>query len=251
MDTNSKKLLIISLLPAFLALLFIMLVVFPAISNLNEIKQNLKTEKDASAEFKEKISALQEKNVDLKRVQQLQIDLKDFDARFPLKDDTEIVLYDFQKIAGATGTKITEWKANKDLQTIDINENELKNKKTSQQSDESKPRKRKNTQEGTTLKMSTISVTLNVVGFYDNILNFMEKIENYQRKALIEDISVENYKKIPGINHTPVEMIVSFKIFKQNLQEVIPVNSTENNTAETEDTKGKDSKTDTNSSQEG
>jgi len=240
MDKNSQKLLIISLLPAFLALLFIMLVVFPAISNLNEIKQNLKTEKDTSNELKEKINTLQKKNAGLKRVQQLRIDLKDFNTRFPIKDDTEIVLYDFQKLAGISGIKITDWKANKDLQTIDINESDLKSKNTSQQSDESKPRKRKNAQEGTTLKISTISVTLNIVGFYDNILNFMEKIENYQRKALIEDISVENYKKISGINNTPVEMIVSFKIFKQNLQEVMGANSTESNVTKIDKNSGQE-----------
>lgn len=208
---KSKKIILISLLPALLTLIFIAYVVMPAIADLNETKNNLETEKAALAETQEKLILLKENSKLSKDVQKLKDKVFDFNVQVPPKDEIAVLLVDVGKFANDSNVKIlslnSETEKSLEIETPKINKNKIeteKNKKVS----------------NPPVLFSEIPLKLSVVGCYSDVLNFINEIENYQRKITITGISVSNYSKNKNIAKPEIEIVIDCLIYRLSEKEI-------------------------------
>ena len=222
---NSKKLLLLSLLPGLLTVMFILYVLVPAISKIDNTKQNLESEKAAYTDTQNKIDSFKANNRLFNEVQDLKATLADFDIKVPPKDELAIFLYDVEKFAGASKIKVSSvtTKAQNPVEIIDpakvAKENATAN------------RKKKKT-DVAPANLVEIPMEIMVIGYYPDVINFIKTLEAYQRRVMINGVMVSNFrddkdKAVPRVQMTIDCSVYSF--FKQP-EELLTSSTDANNT---------------------
>lgn len=209
--SKSQKIILISILPALLTLVFIVYFVAPAIGNMNKLKGELKEEQLAYAETQSKVESLKQDKKLLKKVEELRIKLFNFDTQVPAEDELAILLVDLEKFSKAFNVKVYTLNsgAEKTLEIIDpkeqLSEDKTKAKNT---------RKARKKVEDKPVTLVKIPLEIMVMGYYSDVLNFINTLENYQRKTSIESILVSNYRKDKDNIKPRVELTINCAVYK-------------------------------------
>lgn len=182
---KSQKLLLISFLPVFCALLFIIYVFVPTIQNLNQTQQELKEAQSSYNDNLAELDSLNQNKSLVKKLEKLSAELNTFEYQFPADNDLAIFLVDLEKYAQSYNAKIVTLSSEpaKDLDIVDTSKKTTKKKKKSAKKKNEFP-----------LQLSEIPITLNVVGYFSNVIKVVDFLEKYQRQVVIESIKINNEK---------------------------------------------------------
>lgn len=200
---KNKKIIILSLVPGLLTLVFAIYVTFPGIQHLKSSYENLQTEKKAMEQTQSSLSSLKRNDKLLNELFELRNHLYDFDVKVPTTDDMAVLLVDFDKIARAHSLKISSFKT-RPRKNVDMTDNKPGKKKSR------KSRK----PETPALQLVSIPVETGIVGNYPNILKFIKDIEKYQRKVIVRDVAIKDYKDDKELAAPRVEVTLSYTIYK-------------------------------------
>jgi len=216
---RTKKILLISIIPAALTLLFIIYILVPSIDKMNLASSELSKANNAFEENQVLYNDLKEKSRFNRELEDLKVKLADFDVKVPAENDLPILLYDLERFADSTNIRISNFKAEREKKLIIVDpkeEKKLKKKNTRKKSD-------KKSSENP-YDFAAIPVKLIITGQYLNTLKFINILQNYGRKIYIEDITVSENKPNDFSSRPDVEMQINLKIYKLSKvsQEVSP-----------------------------
>lgn len=203
---SSKKILLISLIPGILTLVFILYILLPVIGKMDRVKDNLEAEKASYSAIQSKIASFKADKALLNKIQKLKDEIPDFDIKVPPKNELAILLYDTEKFAGGAKVKISSvtTKTPKSVDIIDP--------KTIAQQNSNTQRKKKKTDD-TPAKLIELPLEIVVVGYYPDVLRFIGSIENYQRKVMVNGVSVENYSDDKDKPVPRVQMAIDCSVY--------------------------------------
>jgi Tfp pilus assembly protein PilO len=217
--SKSQKILLISLLPALLTLIFIMYAVMPALGSLTKAKNELKAEKTSFSETQDKLNTLRENKKLMKRVEELRDKLANFEIQVPLEDDLAILLVDIEKFSNDFNVKVynIESSPEKPIEIVDPKQEESKDKQPSK-----KKKKNKDTSEELPINLFKIPLNILVKGNYPSVLSFINAMENYERKITINGIALLNDKKDESGINPKIEMEIDCTVYKLVENKVSP-----------------------------
>lgn len=216
---KSKKVLLISLLPVFLTLLFIVYVLVPSIQNMDKTYKELKEEQAAYNEAESKLNTLKSNQKLKNSIAELNSKLNDFNYKFPVDNELSVFLVDLEKYAQSYNVKVISLSSSndKEIKIIDPKQEELEKKNKNKKS------RRNVKKEISPVKLSQIPLDINAVGYYTDIIKFVNFLENYQRQIVIDGIKVNGSKEIKGENQEvkpKLEISLKAKVYTFVEQEV-------------------------------
>jgi len=220
MNNKSNKILLISLLPCLLTFIFIVYILFPSIGKYSETIQKIKEKTLAYTETQKQINKLNENKALFNKIQKLKNDLATFDIEIPSESDLAVLLVDLERFAQKNKVKITNF-STKNEKEIDIVLPE-KNKTK-------KHKKKKRKKDQSPVKLSTIPIEITILGYYKDNLNFINSLEKYQRKIIINEITASNFKEDEKNANPRVEMSINFDIYKMEIPEINIETQADNN----------------------
>jgi Tfp pilus assembly protein PilO len=198
---RSKKILILSLIPVLLTLIFILYIVIPTVSQLNTVNKEFKQEKISYDDTKSRLDSLNGDRVMLKKIEETKEKLANFDINVPTEDDLSILLIDLEKFGETFNVKVIG------MNTKPEEEREL--------SSNSKKKTRNSNNKKTVFSpLYTIPLEISAVGFYQDILGFVNILENYERKITINSVKIENYKEDKEVAYPRVQMTIDAAVYK-------------------------------------
>ncbi|MDD3013438.1 MAG: hypothetical protein PHC34_07015 [Candidatus Gastranaerophilales bacterium] len=205
---RTKRILVLSLIPMLLTLIFIIYLVVPTVTMFNGLNKEFKQEKSSYIEDKGKLDTFNNNNNLLKNIEELKQKLGNFDVNVPSEDDLSILLIDLEKFAESFNVKViglnSKFEAEKEI--IDP---KIKKPKTTH------PVRKKHVPS----PLYSISLEISAVGYYQDILNFINTLENYERKVAISGVKVENYREDKNTSNPRVQMTINCEVFKFNSQD--------------------------------
>jgi Tfp pilus assembly protein PilO len=190
-----------------------MYVVVPSIGKLNEANSSLEQEKLNFSQTQDQLISIKNNKKLVQDVEKLKAELADFNVRVPEEDDMAILLVDLNKFASSFNITVKSLNTNseKSIEIIDPKIQALQAKKKI---------KRKVSQQILPIQLTEIPIEITVIGFYPDLLNFINAVEHYQRKIAISGVSISDYKDNKNVT-SKVEMVISASIYKITRQEVI------------------------------
>ena len=206
---KSKKILLLSLLPVLLTIIFILYVLVPSIGNFSKVSGELKSEKAAFSMDQNELQALKSNKKLIYDVENLRNELADFDVMVPEEDNLAILLVDLEKFANSFNVKLIAMDSAKEKEI------RIADSKKAQDKAKTKRNKKSNKEKGSiSAKLIEIPVEIKVLGRYPDVLNFINNLERYQRRITINGISVSNYKKDKDVSKSRVQMDINSVIYK-------------------------------------
>jgi len=209
----SKKTLLITLLPAAVTLYFITQVLVPSVNNYNEQRSKYDEAKQLCEETQTSIDELQNNKKLLKEAAELNNQTADFDIRIPSEFQDEFFLADLGKFSAGTATQIISLDSKNENEFTISNPADDKNKISKK-----KKKSRRKKAEDTPLLPLTIyekTFEIKVLGHYNQVINFVDTLENYQRKFIINGVSVEISKSDDKNPNPKIELKIEGSTFKQ------------------------------------
>jgi len=204
---RTKRVLILSLMPVFLTVIFIMNFVVPAVIKLDKLNKEVKQEKLAYIETKSQLDAFNTNSRLYKNITELRQKLGDFDVRVPAEDDLSILLIDLEKFAESFNIKVTGFNSKSETEKEIIDPKKEKPKSTNSVRKKPAPS-----------PLYTISLEISAVGYYNDILNFINTLENYGRKVVISSVKVEDYKEDKNTSNPRVQITINCEAYKFDSQ---------------------------------
>lgn len=216
---NSKKTILISLIPAALTLYFISQVLFPAIGNYNDLREKFNEAKNLYKETQASIEQLQNNKKLLKETEELNNQVADFDIQIPSEFEDEFFLVDLGKFSIDTITTIISLDS-KNEKAFEISNPNIDQDKSSKKKQKSK-RKKKEEQPIYPLTIYEKPFEIKTLGHYNQIINFVSCLENYQRKFIINGVSAQISKNDAKNPNPKIELTIEGSTFKavKNLEE--------------------------------
>lgn len=213
---KSKKILLISLIPVALTLVFVVYLLMPSIDGYKVAQEELQTEQESFDETRQKLDLKHENSRLLKEVRKLQSKLGSFKVEVPFvnEDEEAILLVDLDKFSIFSNVKITSMGLNQE-KLIEIKKDDQKKKKS---------RKRKDNQEKAPMELSVIPFDIKISGNYPDLLKFVDALEKYQRKIVISSISASSEQKNDKANN--VEMTINCNIYRLVKNDATPADET-------------------------
>jgi Tfp pilus assembly protein PilO len=210
---NSKKTILITLIPAVLTLYFISQVLFPAIGNYNALREKFNETKAIYQETQAKIEQLQNNKKLLKETEELNNQVADFDIQMPPEFEDEFFLVDLDKFSITTETKIISLNSKKEKEIeINISNGEKDKNKTSGKKKKSK--KKKAEQQIFPLTIYEKPFEIKTQGHYNQVISFVSSLENYQRKFIINGVSAQISKNDDKNPDPKIELTIEGSTFK-------------------------------------
>jgi len=187
---KSRKVLLISLLPVFLTLLFIAYILVPSIQEMAQTYQKLNDEKKSYNEKQSQLSLLRQDQELTKKIQDLNNELSDFNYRFPPENDLTVFLVDLEKYAQSYNVKVISLSSDeeKSVEIIDPKKIALEEKKKKKRFDTK--------EEELPITLSEIPLSINVSGYFPDVVKFVNFLEKYQRQVAIDGIKISGAKDV-------------------------------------------------------
>jgi len=208
---NSKKTILITLIPAVLTLLFITQVLFPAIQNYNDLRNKFIETKNTYKETQIRVEQLQNNKKLLTELAELNNKVADFDIQIPSEFEDEFFLVDLGKFSINTATKIIALDSKKE-KAFEINNPNGDQDKTSKKNKHR--RKKQEEQPVYPLTIYEKPFEIKTLGHYNKIINFVSCLENYQRKFIINGVSAEISKNDEANPNPKIELKIEGSTFK-------------------------------------
>ena len=216
---NSKKTILIALIPAALTLYFISQVLFPAIGNYNDLREKFNEAKNLHTSTQASIEQLQNNKKLLKENEELNNQVADFDIQVPSEFEDEFFLVDLSKFSINTTTTIIALDSKNEKAFEIINPN-VGQDKSSKKKSKSK-RKKQEEQPVSPLTIYEKPFEIKTLGHYNQIINFVSCLENYQRKFIINGVSAQISKNDEKNPNPKIELTIEGSTFKavKNIEE--------------------------------
>lgn len=215
---NSKKTLLITLIPAALTLYFITQVLFPAIQNYIDLTNKFNETRNSYKETQASVNQLQNNEKILKEIEELNNKVADFDIQIPSEFEDEFFLVDLGKFSINTATKIIALDTKTEKEFKIINQTDKQNNT----SNKTKHRRKKLEEEPVyPLTIYEKPFEIKTLGNYNKIINFVSCLENYQRKFIINGVSAQISKNDESNPDPKIELKIEGSTFKavRNLAE--------------------------------
>jgi len=209
---NSKKTILITLIPAALTLYFITQVLVPAVGNYNDLRNKFIETKNIYKETQASIEQLKNNKKLLKETEELNKQIADFDLQIPSEFEDEFFLVDLSKFSINTATQILALDSKKEKE-FTINTLKDENDKTSKKKHKSKRKK----QEDQTISPVTVyekPFEIKTLGDYNRIISLVSLLENYQRKFIINGVSAKISKNDEKNPNPKIELTIEGSTFK-------------------------------------
>lgn len=220
---NSKKIILITLIPAMLTLYFVSQVLFPAIGHYSDLREKFIETKNTYKETQANVKELQNNKKLLKELEELNNQVADFDIQMPSEFEDEFFLVDLGKFSINTATKITALDSKKEkefaINNLDNDKNKLNKKKRRSKKQEEQPT--------SPLLIYEKPFEIKILGHYNQIISFVSRLENYQRKFIINGVSAQISKDDEKNPNPKIELTIEGSTFKtvknldsNNLEEI-------------------------------
>lgn len=202
---KSQKIILLSLVPAFIAVVFLLYVLVPCFTEFNATKEKLNAKNAEIKILKVKAQQSQENKKLYEEIQKIAIQLGDFDQKVPKNKDIEILLIDLEKFAADSNLKITSMEAKNPVVMDLVDPIKSKSKKKSS----------RKSKQIAALSLLKIPTEIEVNGYYPDVIKFVGKLEKYQRLISIDGVSAKNSQKTADKGTSKVTMQISTNIFIQ------------------------------------
>jgi type IV pilus assembly protein PilO len=225
---KSKKILYLSFIPLALVMVFVLYIIIPVFNDLNLNEQNVENQKIQIENAKIKLEKAEQDQKLIDEVTEMENKLGIFDLQVPERKELEIMLVDIEKFATDSGDKILGLNASpekiveitdptKDKDDTSVKSSDKKEKKTQK----TKSRKKKDKKDQGPIILQEIPLEINVLGYYPQIVRFIKKLENYERKIVIESVEARDYNKDSEQASPRIEMKITAKIFILTKNDII------------------------------
>ncbi len=203
---NLKKLIILSIIPVILTIFFVIKFSIPSVQEHLTLKKSIKAEKTALKNTKNNIKTLKENKKLSAKLNKLNSKLAAFEVEFPDQFKDEILLIDLEKFANKTTNRIIklESQRGKELKIIDPEEEKLGKKK----------RRRKEPASVPPVKIIEKPFEISTIAYYNEIIDFITFLENYQRKINIEGIYTKVFDDDKDSSNPKVELTIKGYTYK-------------------------------------
>lgn len=227
---KDKKALLISFIPAFAAIIFLLYVLLPSLMKMQEVKNELNNKENDVSALKTQLLSLEKDQKVIKEVGILRNELNDFDIKVPSEDNLAIFLIDIESFAQKDNIKIISLDAKK-TKNVDLSVQADNKAKAGTVNKKSKKKK-----EILPIALISIPVEIKVVGYYNDIMMFINDVEKYKRATIIEGIEIKDFKDDEKLPQPRIEMSINaniFKVIKQEVPQEVQTSSNENNKVKT------------------
>ncbi len=211
---NSKKTALISLIPAVLTLYFTTQVLLPAITNYNELADKYKETKNLYKQTQESIEELKNNKKLLKEYEELNNKTANFYIQIPAEFQDEFFLVDLGKFSINTSTKILSLNSKKEKEFTINNINESEKKTSKKEKKKKSTKKKKEEKPVYPLTIYEKPFEIKTLGNYNQIINLVTYLENYQRKFIINSISAHISKNDEKKPNPKIELEIEGSTFK-------------------------------------
>jgi len=210
---NLKKIIFLSLIPAFLTIFFIVKFAMPATQEYFDLKKQIKLEKAGIKVTKSSIESLQANKTLANNLKKLDTQLLNFDVEFPAEFRDEILLIDIEMFADQAINRIVKLESmNAKRFKITTPEDEKKKKKR-------KRRKSKINEETHPVTIMEKPFEISTVAYYNEVIDFVSFLEDYQRKVNISSVFTEVFNDDRNKPNPRVELRIKGSVYKSKLNE--------------------------------
>lgn len=244
---NNKKFVLISLIPALLAVYFIFARLVPSINLYIALNEQYKDTFAVYKQTKSNVGELENNKKLLKEIAELNAIIPDFSTQAPKDFDDEYFLIDLGKFSEETSAKLISLTSKKpkeiEIEEADSTKKDNKdNKDKGAKKEKSNKGKKKGKKKKEALPLSIYEKEFEIktLGKYPEVIAFMQNLENYQRKFIIQSISAEIAKEDENKSNPRVELTITgttYKALKNKIEEKI-----EETTEEATEKRDKDKK---------
>jgi len=206
---NLRKIILMSLIPVLLTIFFIVQFTVPSVKEYFNLKKEIKSEKTEIKDIKSNLERLNANKKLVSKLNGLNIELADFDTEFPSTFKDAILLIDLEMFADKTINHIVRV-ISKPEKTIDIIDPSSPKKKNRRR------RRRNNNKEKAVPPVTVIEkpFELSTVAYYNQIIDFVTFLEDYQRKIDIQSIYTQVFSEDKDNPNPKVELKIKGNIYK-------------------------------------
>jgi hypothetical protein len=203
---NSKKTILIMIIPAMLTLYFIARVLFPAIETYRDTKSKFLQTSQTCQQEQAKLDELKDNKILLDELKELNAQVADFEIQTPAEFFDEFFLTDLGKFAINTGTRVISLnsKEEKEFEVKPVEKQKKKNKRSKKT--EVKPLN--------PLSIYQKPFEIKAEAHYNQAIAFVENLEDYQRKFIISGISAQIAKSDEKNPNPKIELTIEGSTFK-------------------------------------
>jgi len=212
---KSKKTILISLIPAILTLVFVLYVLLPSFGYMEKTKTQLKIKKQELSSLKSQLESVKAYESKLSQLKELQEKLAGFDIGVPEKQELAVFLIDIDKFAKLSGVKVTGFDVRPE-NAVEIKNPNVENEKKKKKS----KRRGKNVKQELPVDLWEIPIEIQVVGFYPEIIKFVDLMEKYQRIIITDGIIAKDYEDDEKKAFPRVKMTLFSKVYRMSEQEI-------------------------------
>ncbi len=207
---NKNVVISLSSIPILLTILFCIFMVFPSWGKLNETSDKLKTEENVNKKLVASIKKLKKNKKLTEEINKLKDELKNIDYEVPRRKEQAILLVDLEKFANESKVNITA------LESKRTKVENLEKEKKGEKKKKSRRARKKKGNKKSRIQLESIYYNLKLTGEYPNIINFLDHLENYQRKSNISsiDLLICEDKDTPNLDKPKINLDIVFENYK-------------------------------------
>ncbi len=212
---NSKKTLLLMLIPVALTLYFIVRIFFPAVESYLNLREQYIQTLDTYKQTQESVEELKDNKKLFVELEKLNNQVADFEIQIPSEFQDEFFLIDIENFSINTGTKIIALDCRKEKELEIKDPQEEKNKEKSKKSTQKKKKKNSKEKQVSPLAIWEKPFEVKIVGHYKQALGFVNLLENYQRKFIINGISAKISKSDENNPNPKIELTIQGSTYKK------------------------------------
>ncbi len=212
---KSQKIVLISFIPAVLTLVFILYVLMPTLGEKGIYNHKLESKREEILIAKQKLEKAKATQELHQKIIELQKELGGFDLRVPEQQELAMFLIDLEKFADRSNVQVVglDVRPEKVLAIKDP-------KKEAEKAKNKKRRRKKQQEEELPVKVWEVPIEIKLIGFYPDIIKFMNKAEKYQRLISTSGIIVKDHEKDSQKRFPRVKMTITANIYRMVEQEI-------------------------------
>jgi len=210
-----KKIILLSIIPVLLTIFFLVQFTVPSVKEYFRLKEKINNEKIAINELEKNINILKRNQALLSELNKLNAELTGFDIEFPSNFKDEILLIDLEIFADETVNKImrVETMPARKVNIIDPEQQEkqdVRRRRTSRNKEE-KPQP---------VTIMEKPIEINSVAYYNEIIDFISFLENYQRKVNIQGIYTDVFNPDKENPNPRIELKIKGSVYKSTVNKI-------------------------------
>lgn len=217
---NLKKIVILSILLAILTVFFIMRFTVPSVQKAMDLKKELAQAKTDVSTVKTSIENLKQNKLLKKKLTQLNNELEDFDIEFPTEYGSEVLLIDLETFTHESMNRIFALQLFTEKETNYATPEEEQSKTNTRQTVAQKAKTNKSASPAPPVLIMEKPIEIKTVAYYNQIIDFIKYLENYQRKINIESISTAVFDQDKARPNPRVELKINGNIYRSAINPI-------------------------------